>query len=226
MKNYKQHHKNLTRDSPKRSNIAGSFCPPIKKTITEVLLILLLYLILFFIWWQFRHLIKIMADVGDILNDNEFFGDVVDTPKEGIEQHKKRECLKDVISMGKAHLLGHKWTHGRVDKVSNEIINKTYAEYRQHELNKKVEKTGRALGKHVINLYTTGISRWLKIKDVKKLRQDIENDPIIKDQIANLGCRFVCMFGDYLAPVLIAAHTASNVDFGGEPEDKGYESEA
>ena len=29
-----------------------------------------------------------MTDVGDILNDNEFFGDVVDTPKEGIEQHK------------------------------------------------------------------------------------------------------------------------------------------
>ena len=40
--------------------------------ITEVLLILPLNLILFFIWWQFRHLIKIMADVGDILNDNEF----------------------------------------------------------------------------------------------------------------------------------------------------------
>ena len=35
-----------------------------------------------------------MADVGDILNDNEFFGDVVHTPKEGIEKHKKRECLK------------------------------------------------------------------------------------------------------------------------------------
>ena len=37
---------------------------------------------------------------------------------------------------------------------------------------------------------------------------------------------FVCTFGDYLAPVLIAAHTANNVDFGGEPkEDEGYESE-
>ena len=181
-----------------------------------MLLILPLYLMLFFIWWRFRHLIKIMADVGDILNDDDFFGDVVDTPKEGIEQHKKRECLKDVISMGKAHLLGHKWTHGRVDKVSNEIINKTYAEYRQHELNKKVEKTGRALGKHVINLYTPGISRWLKIKDVKKLRQDIENDPIIKDQMVNLGCLFVCTFGDYHAPILIAAYTANNVNFGDE----------
>ena len=30
-----------------------------------------------------------MADVGDILKDDEFFGDVVDTPKEGIEHHKK-----------------------------------------------------------------------------------------------------------------------------------------
>ena len=35
-----------------------------------------------------------MGDVGDILND-DFFGDIVDTPKEGIEQHKKRECLKN-----------------------------------------------------------------------------------------------------------------------------------
>ena len=29
-----------------------------------------------------------MADVGDILNDGDFFGDV-DTPKQGIEHRKK-----------------------------------------------------------------------------------------------------------------------------------------
>ena len=51
------------------------------------------------------------------------------------------------------------------------------------------------------------------------------NDPIIKDQMTNLGCLFVCTFGDYLAPVLIAAHTTNNVDFGDEPEDEDYESE-
>ena len=100
-----------------------------------------------------------MADVGDILNDDNFFGDVVDTPKEDIEQHKKRECLKSVIDKGKAHFLEHKWTHRRVDKASDDIINKTYAKYRQHELNEKGEKTGKALGKHVINLYSTGISQ-------------------------------------------------------------------
>ena len=57
--------------------------------IIELLLVLPLYLILFFIWWRFRLLIKIMADVGDILNDDEFFGDIVDTPKKSIEKHKK-----------------------------------------------------------------------------------------------------------------------------------------
>ena len=73
----------------------------------------------------------IMDDVGDIL-----FGDVVDTPKEGIQQHKKREELKSVL---KAHLLGHKSTHGRVTRASDETI-KMYAAYRQRELNEKVKK--------------------------------------------------------------------------------------
>ena len=159
-----------------------------------------------------------MADVGDILNDNEFFGDVVDTPKEGIEQHKKRECLKSVIDKGKAHLLGHKWTHGRVDKASDEIINKTYAENKHCELNEKGEKTGKTLGKHVINLYSTGISRMVKIRDVHKLQQDIDNDPIIKDQKASLGCLLVCTFGNLLAPVLVAAYTVNNLELGNESE--------
>ena len=125
-----------------------------------------------------------MAIVEDILNDDEFFIDVVYTPKEGIEQHKKQEELKSAIDNDR---LGHKWTHKKVDKASDEIINKTYAEYKQREMNEKGEKTGKALGKHVINLYSTGIYQCLKIKDVKKLQEDIENDPIIKDQMANLG---------------------------------------
>ena len=73
-------------------------------------------------------------------------------------------------------------------------------------------------------MYSTGISQWLKIRDVKKLRKDIENDPIIKDQMTGLGCLFMCTFGNYLAPVLIAAHTANNLDFGDEQDHEDYES--
>ena len=42
-----------------------------------------------------------MTDVGDILNNDKFFGDVVDTPKEVIEQHQKREELKGAINKGR-----------------------------------------------------------------------------------------------------------------------------
>ena len=64
--------------------------------ITEVLLVLPLYLILFFIWWRFQPLIKAMTDIEDILlNDNDFFGDIVDTRKEGTQQYKKTGMFKE-----------------------------------------------------------------------------------------------------------------------------------
>ena len=193
--------------------------------ITEQLSVLLLYLILFFIWWQFQYLVKIMADLGDILNNNKFFGDIIDTPYESTKQHRKRECLKDVISKGKAHLLGHKWTYESVEKASDETINKGYVLYKQRDMNEKGEKTGKALSKHVINLYATGISRCVKIRNVHKLRQDIENDLIIEDQMADLGCLLVSNFGRLLAPVLGVPHTVKNLDLGNELENEGYESD-
>ena len=163
-----------------------------------------------------------MIDVENILNDDDFFGDTVDTPKEGFEQHWKRECLMNIISNGKTYLLGSKWTQEKVDKTSDETINKTHAEYKLHELNEKGEKTGKALGKQVINLYSTRISRVVKIRDIKKLQRDIEHDLIIKDQMANLDCLLVCIFGNFLVAVLVAAHTVHNLDL----EDKqGYENE-
>ena len=58
----------------------------------------------------------------------------------------------------------------------------------------------------------------VKIKDVHKLQQDNENDPIIKDRMTNLSCLLVCTFGNFLASNLIAAHTANNVDFSNEPD--------
>ena len=73
--------------------------------ITEVLLVLPLYLTLSFIWRRFQPLIEAMSGVGDILNDEDSF-DTVDTPKEGIDQYKKPESLKSVFDRGKVHLSG------------------------------------------------------------------------------------------------------------------------
>ena len=79
----------------------------------------------------------------------------------------KREYLKSVIGSDKAYLLGLKLTQEKVN--SDEIINKTHDAYKQRELNERGEKTEKASGKHAVNLYSTGISRVLKIRDVKKL---------------------------------------------------------
>ena len=191
-----------------------------------MLLILPLYLILFLIWWQFPHVINIMADVENILNEDDFSGDTADTAKKDIEQHIKRECLKSVISKDKAHLLRSKWTQEKVDKACDESINKTYAEYKQRELNEKGKKTEKTLGKHVINFYSTRISWVVKIRDVKKLQQDIENDPIIKDQMANLGCPLMYAFGNFLAFSFSGCANSNNLDLGHEQGlENDYESD-
>ena len=43
--------------------------------------------------------------------------------------------------------------------------------------------------------------------------------------MANLSCFLVPVLDDYLAPVLLGAHTVNNLDFGDEPENEDYESE-
>ena len=68
-------------------------------------------------------------------------------------------------------------------------------------------------------------SQFVKIRDIKNLRQDIEDNPIIKNQRANLGCLLVCTFGDYLALILVAVHTMNNLDRGNKPEDEGFDGE-
>ena len=50
-----------------------------------------------------------------------------------------------------------------------------------------------------------------KGKSRLKYIENIENDPIIKDQMANFGRFPVCTFGNFLAPVLDSGHIANNL---------------
>ena len=71
------------------------------------------------------------------------------------------------------------------------------------------------------------LTEFLKWFKSKMLLQDIENDPIIKDQMANFACLLVFAFGNFLAPFLVAAHTVNNLDLGDEQglENEGDESD-
>ena len=45
--------------------------------------------------------------------------------------------------------------------------------------------------------------------------------------MANLDYLLVCAFGNFLAPVLVAAHTVNNLDLGNQQdlENEGYDSD-
>lgn len=60
------------------------------------------------------------------------FPDTFDTPKERVDQWKKRECLISAISKGKLYFLGDKkqWENESVHKASNKTMNKACAQYK------------------------------------------------------------------------------------------------
>lgn len=126
----------------------------------------------------------------------------------------KRDFLIQVINQGKADKLPGKtpWTVSRIRKAPDLTIEKLHHEYHQNEAKHKSEKTGKAVSAHAINLYSKGVSRFLKINSVDQLRKDIDEDPIIKESMADVGALLVGTFGAYLTPILIAAHTMNHVE--------------
>ena len=140
--------------------------------------------------------------------------DQVDTPKEGVVQYDRRGELKKIIEQGDAHLLNgnsrKKWTIERIDKATDKQIDNIWSKYKQEENEQKADKTGKAVGTHIVNLYSNGISKLISINDVNKLKKDIENDPIIKDSMADIGALLVGTFEKLLSPMLVVAHTVNN----------------
>ena len=155
-----------------------------------------------------------LEKILSLLNDDPVL-DEVDTPEEGVIQRKKRDVLKDVIKKGKAHLLGGNkpWSIDQIDKANDKVIDKLYQNYTQLEMREKAENTGKTMGKHIVKLYTNGVNKFLKIDDPIALRRDIEEDPIIKDSMADIGALMVLTFGKWLAPLLITCHTANHTQW-------------
>ena len=138
-----------------------------------------------------------MTDVG-ILFDHE-------TRDDGDETVDKRDFLiKNRTKLPK------KITEAKLRKLSNDAVEELFNEFQEGEAQCKAEMTGKAVSKHVINLYATGVSKMVKLDSIEKLRMDIDNDPIIKESMADVGALLVGTFGRFLAPILFLAHTANH----------------
>ena len=191
--------------------------------IVELLLVLPLYAMLVAAVYRFRRIIKAMDEFSEIFNE-------VDTPASAEEQASiacgsamsKRQFLEKLLKEGKK--LPGKWTIKKLEKASDDVIDRLYDEYQQAEVKEKAENTGKAMSKHVVHLYSNSISKILKIDSVDQLRKDIEEDPVIRDSMAGIGALMVGTFGRFLAPVLVAAHTANHTQgFVSENKDETSE---
>ena len=67
------------------------------------------------------------------------------------------------------------------------------------------------MGKHLIKIYSNGVSKVLELDDMKQLRKDIDEDPIIKDSMVDIGALMVSTFGKWLSLILIVCHTETHI---------------
>ena len=190
--------------------------------IFEVLLILPLYVVIFGIFYRCRRLINMSTEFDEMLSNL-----LPDAPTPGIDAPGEkcgRDFLVNVINQGKADLLPGKtpWTVARVGKAPDDVIEKLKSQFVQNETKRKAENTGKAVSKHVVNLYSTGVSKFLKIDSIEQLRRDIDDDPIIKDSMAEVGALLVSAFGPWLSPLLVLAHTANRCQ-GLQPSSESLE---
>ena len=59
-------------------------------------------------------------------------------------------------------------------------------------------------------MYSNGVKEFLIIDDIKQLRRDLDEDPIIKDSMVAISALLVRTFGKWLSPVLIVCHFANH----------------
>ena len=173
--------------------------------IFKVLSILPLYIGIFVICFRFKHVIKAISEIEELLNI------LLPDTDEGGKEENRRDFLINAVNQGKGDLLPGKipWTFARIKKVCDKGIDKLKSHFVQAETKLKAERTGKTVSKHVVNLYSTGVSKIVKIDSIDQLNKDIDEDPIIRDSTAEVGALLVEMFGRYLAPLLVLAHTAN-----------------
>ena len=171
--------------------------------IFEVLLILTLYIGIFVICFRFKHVIKAMSSIDELLNVL-----LPDTGGGSEVEENGREFFINAINQGKGNLLPGRtpWTVARIKKVSDAGIDELKSHFVQVDTKLKAERTGKAVSKHVVNFYSTGVSKIVKIDSIDQLSKDMDEDLIIRDLRAEVGALLVETFGRFLAPLLVCMY--------------------
>ena len=100
--------------------------------------------------------------------------------------------------------LGKNYTEKKLNKLSQEEINKLFVVY-ENNLSAQMTKS---LGKSIINIYSTVACSLLKIENPKELSDDLESDPFLNKALQRFTCNLYYRFGSLLAPVSVGIITS------------------
>ena len=178
--------------------------------ITEVILVLPIYILIFLTIYRFRHIIKAMTDIDNIIFDS--FSDSLeqeDTARDSTIN--KRKFLAEKIKNGEP-ISNSKtpWTLERLEKASNKMIDKLYEKYQNPppvKINKQeaLEK-GKTVCPVVIEMYAEGLKTLVDqmpyfkgryIINVEKLKRNISTNKLFCDNLAiKIGSKMIEQMGN------------------------------
>ena len=108
--------------------------------------------------------------------------------EQDIDGGKKQKILECIACGNSKVYLGKNYTDKKINKLSQEDINKLFVVY-ENNLSAQMAKS---LGKSIINIYSTVACSLLKIENPKELSEDLESRPIPKQSSSKI----------YLQPLL------------------------
>lgn len=141
----------------------------------------------------------------------EIFSDVVDTPKEAVDQHKKREFLIEKLENGES-ISNSKtpWTEERLRKASDKTIEKLYEKYQNLppvKINKnEALEMGKPVCPVVIEMYAEGLKTLMEqipyigkkyTINAEKLKANISANKLFCDNLAiKIGSKMIEQMGE------------------------------
>lgn len=119
---------------------------------------------------------------------NEFL-DCTDTPKEGVDNVKKREYLKELIAKGQQIAGKKSWTSEGIDSASNKVINSLYAKNSaKHTVKKDV------------------MSRISGVVSVDAMMRDINGNFLIKTQASEMVGKITPAISSHTPMEILGSH--------------------
>ena len=110
---------------------------------------------------------------------------------------KSQKLFECILTRNSKLFLGKVYTEGRINKLSDEEVDKLFNNY-ETKLSGQIVKL---LGKSIINMYSMGACAASGISNQDVLSEDLESDPFLNSALQRFTCELYYRFDSFLAPL-------------------------